>query len=179
MKGHAGIVVTRADETSNLSVFSVGRGNAVNQALFKSDVTYDGLADIAFVAISSSNGKFGGLRTANATYYATKGYTGIYAPGVAFQGPVFVGDVSAFDDATPVLVLGSASDVRITGGDLAQANARAVQVSGITQLKMSDGSTSHYVDVATTPTQLLKAKANQARLEQNGLDVTNQIVLNP
>jgi hypothetical protein len=171
MKGHAGIVITGADETTNVSVFSVGRVTAVNQALFKGDVNYDGLADLAFIAISSKNGKFGGVRTANASYYATRGMTGIYAPGVAFQGPVFIGELNAADAATPVIVLGSAADTRITGGDLLQDNGQPVLVSGISQLKFTAGQTSHGVP--------LPARANAAILLQNGADVTAQIVANP
>ncbi|MEO5957515.1 MAG: immunoglobulin domain-containing protein [Opitutaceae bacterium] len=171
MKGNPGIVITGANETTNVSVFSVGKANAVNQSLFRDDVKYDGVADIAFIAISSANGKFGGLRTSNAGYYATKGLVGIYAPNVEFAGPVFVGDISAFDQATPVFVLGKGSDVRVTGGSLTQSNARAVQVSGITQLRFVDGSTSHGT--------ILRAQVNRARLEQNGTDVTSQIVVNP
>ncbi len=171
MKGHAGIVLTGANVNTNLTVFSVGRANAVNQALFRSDVTYDGVADIAFIAITSTDGKFGGLRAANASMFAAKGYTGVYAPGVQFTGPTFVGDINAGGEATPVLILGSSTDVRITGGDLLQNNNRAVQVSGITQLKFTAGSNSH----GTT----FPAQANQARLEQNGVDVTSQIVVNP
>jgi hypothetical protein len=171
LKGHVGIVITGATENTHLSIFSVGRSTAVNQALFKNEVAYDGFADVAFVAIASGNGKFGGLRTANTSYFATRGYTGIYAPGVEFTGPVFVGEITASDTATPMLILGSAADVRVTGGDLLQANGRAVQVSGITQLKFAPGSTSHG--------NLLPAQANQARLEQDGVDVTAQIVVNP
>ncbi|MEO5958007.1 MAG: hypothetical protein ABIR80_02735, partial [Opitutaceae bacterium] len=171
MKGHAGIVVTGANETTNLSVFSVGRANAVNQALFRDDITYDGFADLAFIAILSANGKFGGLRTANASYFTTRGYTGIFAPNVEFTGPVFVSDINASDAATPVLVLGSASDVRITGGDMQQSNNRPVQVSGIAQLKFAAGVTSHG--------GALPAQTNKARFEQNGSDVTEQIVVNP
>ena len=115
MKGRASIVITGANESTNVSVFSVGRTNAVNQALFRSDVTYDGHADIAFIAILSSNGKFGGLRTANTSYFNTKGFTGIYAPNVQFTGPVFVGDISAFDEANPVFVLGSGSECARNG----------------------------------------------------------------
>ena len=48
------------------------------------------MADVAVVAISSTNGKFGGLRAANASFFATKGLTGIYAPGIDFAGPVFI-----------------------------------------------------------------------------------------
>jgi hypothetical protein len=179
MQGRAGIVVTGATEKTNLSVFSVGRGTAVNQALFKPGVNYDGLADIAFIAIQSSNGKFGGLRTSNAIYSGDHGLVGVYAPGVAFTGPVFVGNIDAALTATPALVLGSASDVRITGGDLLQTNGRPVQVSGITQLKMVDGVTSHYMVSAPDPTQYIVARQNKARLEQNGADVTAQIVVGP
>lgn len=171
MRGHAGIVIVGADETTNVSVFSVGRGNAVNQALFRPDVTYDGFADIAFLAISSANGKFGGVRTANASYFATTGITGLYAPNVQFTGPVYIGDINASDTATPMLVLGSGSNVRITGGDLFQTNSRAVQVAGITQLQFVAGSNSH--------STLFPAQLNQARLEENGTDVTAQIVVNP
>ena len=172
MKGHAGIVITGADDTTNVSVFSVGTLTAVNQALFKTGVTYDGMADLAFIAIASTNGKFGGVRTANGSYYAAKGLTGLYAPGVQFTGPVYVGDINASAAATPVLLLGSVSDARITGGDLLQANGQPVKVSGITQLKFTAGSTSH--GVADLP-----AQTNQAVLQQNGVDVTAQIVVIP
>ncbi|HYD84694.1 MAG TPA: immunoglobulin domain-containing protein, partial [Opitutus sp.] len=71
VKGHVGLVITGANETSNLSIISVGPITAVNQSLFKSDVTYDGVANIAFVAIQSSNGKFGSIRTGNVHYFAS------------------------------------------------------------------------------------------------------------
>ncbi|MEO5961586.1 MAG: immunoglobulin domain-containing protein, partial [Opitutaceae bacterium] len=172
MKGHAGLVISGANETTNVSVFSVGRLTAVNQALFRSDVTYDGMADLAFIAISSANGKFGGVRAANATFYATRGLTGLYAPSVEFGGPVFLGDISASDTATPVLQLGASGDTRITGGDLLQANGQPVKVSGLTQLKFTTGSTSHVA--GNLPAQTIKG-----RLEQNGIDVTTQIAVNP
>ncbi len=194
MKGHAGIVITGANETTNLTVFSVGRATAFDptsaynillapsatnvpanngSTLFQghATTTYDGVADLAFVAISSTNGKFGGLRTANASYFATKGFTGVYAPNVQFTGPVFVGDINASSAATPVLVIGSSSDTRITGGDLLQANSQPVQVAGLTQLKFTAGTDSGG--------NLLAAKNNQAVLKQNGTDVTATIVVNP
>ena len=157
-----------ANETSNVSVYSVGRLTAVNPALFKSDVTYDGVADLAYLAILTTNGKFGGVRAANTSFFATQGITGIYAPGVQFTGPVYVGDISASDAASPLLLLGSAGDVRIAGGDLWQANGRPVQVSGISQLKFVDGTTSGGA--------LLPAQTDKSRLEQNGADVTTQLV---
>ncbi len=167
VKGHASIIIAGANATTNVSVFSVGRANAINQTLFSDDVTYDGIADIAYIAILSADGKFGGLRTANATYFANEGNTGIYAPGVEFLGPVYVGDIAAFDDARPVLVLGRATDVSIAGGDLSQPNERPVTVNGFSELQFTAGTTSHGT--------LLSAQANQARLEREGRDVTAEI----
>jgi len=171
MKGHAGLVIAGANETTNVSVFSVGRITALNQALFRDNVSYDGVADIAFISILSANGKFGGLRASNASLWATRGVTGINAPGVQFTGPVYVGDISAMETATPILLTGSAGDVRITGGDLTQLNGAAVQVSGVTQVQFVDGTTSQ----GTT----LPALSNRGRLEQGGRDVTSEIVANP
>ncbi|HYP18234.1 MAG TPA: hypothetical protein VEQ65_13560, partial [Opitutus sp.] len=193
-KGHASIVITGATEQTNVSVFTVGRATAFDPSgtynilvapsttnnpanngspLFQGHAAtaYDGIADLAFIAIASANGKFGGLRTSNANYFAAKGLTGVYAPGVAFQGPVFIGDITAFDAAKPVLVLGSAADARITGGDLLQTNGQPVQVSGLSQLKFTAGGDSHGNPLA--------AQANQAVLQQDGVNVTSQIVVNP
>ncbi len=194
VKGHAGIVITGADENTNVSVFTVGRATAFDptgayntlvapsptndpakngSSLFQghSATKYDGVADLAFIAIASSNGKFGGVRTANANYFASKGMTGIYAPGVEFTGPVFIGNITAFDAAKPVIILGAAADTRITAGDLAQPNAQPVQVSGISQLKFADGSDSGG--------NLIRAKANKAVLMDGTANVTGQIVVNP
>ena len=194
MTGHAGIVITGADENTNVLVFTVGRATAFDPTggfnivqsitatnnpanngspLFQGHTAthYDGVADLAFIAISSTNGKFGGIRTADANYFATKGLTGIYAPGVQFTGPVFIGDISASASATPVVIIGSSPDTRITGGNLYQANSQPVIVSGLTQLKFTPGLDSQGRAVA--------AQSNRAVLLQNGTDVTNQIVVNP
>ncbi|ACB75325.1 S8 family serine peptidase [Opitutus terrae] len=172
MKGHAGIVIAGATEATHVSVFSVGRITAVNQSLFRAGVSYDGIADLAFIAITSTDGRFGGLRAANATFFAHRGLTGIHAPDVQFNGPVYVGDISAFDAAAPVLMLGGATgDTRITGGDLEQPNAQPVQVSGLTQLRFTAGTDSHG--------NTLSAQSNRATLQQDGIDVTARIVVNP
>jgi hypothetical protein len=168
MKGHAGIVISGANETTNVSVYSVGRITALNQALFRSDVAYDGMADLAYIAIASTNGKFGSVRTGNASYFGTTGLTGVYAPGVQFMGSLYVGDISAYDSATPTLVTGTVGDARITGGDLRQANGRAVQVDGLTRLQMSAGTNSHGTYQPVQPIR--------GRLERNGVDVTTQLV---
>jgi len=194
MKGHAGIVITGANESTNVSVFTVGRATAVDPTggynillpigpannpanngspLFQGHATtnYDGVADIAFIAILSTDGKFGGVRTSNTRYSASKGLTGVYAPGVTFQGPLYIGNIDGFGAATASIQVGSVADARITGGDLAQDNGAEVQVSGLTQLKFTDGTDSEG--------NALPAKANRAVLEQSGTDVTAQIVVNP
>lgn len=194
MRGHARIVLSGANETTNLSIFSVGRltafdptgawnptlpistsndpANSGNPLFTGFPISsYDAFADVASVSITSTNGKFGGLRSANASYFATSGITGLHAPGIEFTGPVFLGDIRASDNATPVILIGSGPDTRITGGDLEQANGRAVVVSGLTQLKFAAGQNSHGV--------LQPAQQNKARLEQNGTDVTASVVVNP
>jgi hypothetical protein len=168
MKGHASIALTGADATTNVSVFSVGRNNAVDQTLFLTGVTYDGYADIALLAIASADARFAGVRTANASYFRSNGMTGIYAAGVQFSGPVYVSDIDGANSANAVLVLGSAPDVRIAGGDLFQSSGARVEVSGMTRLQFTAGTSSGGV--------LLSAQANRGVLMTNGVNVTGQLV---
>ena len=59
----------------------------------------------------------------------------------------------------------------LTGGDLAQDNARPVEVGGITQLSFVDGSDSHG--------HKRPAQTNRGVLQQDGVDVTDELVLGP
>lgn len=171
MKGTARLVVMGAGASTNLSVFSVGRTTAIDQAIFRDDVTYDGFADIASIAIASADGKFGGLRAGNASFVAINGLAGVHAPDVDFQGPVYIGEIAANDAATPVLRIGGAAETWITGGDLAQPNGRAVQVLGLSRLEFKPGTNSHG--------GALPAQRNRARIEEDFDDVTDDVVLNP
>lgn len=195
VKGHASIVITGADHRTNVSVFTVGRATAFdptgtynilqspgptnNPANNKSPLfvgheatNYDGIADIARISITSTNGRFGGIRTANTYYFDVKGMTGIYAPGVTFEGPVYIGNLSAYGSAKPVLVLGAANDeTRVAGGDFLQANGQPIQVSGITQLVFAGG-----VRSSGAP---LDALTNRGQFRRDGQNVTSQIVVNP
>ncbi len=171
MKGHATIVLTGADATTNLAVFSVGRITAVNQALFIDGVTYNGMADIASIAIAG-NGSFGALLTANTVYSGSRGYVGVYAPNVQLNDRLFVGDVSATETGSPTLVLaGVATPARITGGDILQGNARAIQITGLARLEMSAGTDSHGVQQVAQP--------SRGRVERAGVDVTAEVVIQP
>lgn len=166
-KGHASVLLVGATENTHLSIFSVGTAVNSNPNLYKPGVSYDGHADLAFIAIASTNGKFGGLRAGNAHLFATKGFTGLYAPGVTFSGPVYLGDITASDTATPVYMIGGPADARITGGDLLQLNGRGVQMDAVVPVAFTAGTTSHGV--------LLPAQPNLARFEKNGLNVTAQV----
>ncbi len=194
-KGHASIVITGADHRTNVSVFTVGRATAFDPTgtynilqapsasnnpannkspLFVGHATtvYDGIADIARISITSTNGRFGGIRTANTYYLDVKGMTGIYAPGVTFEGPVYLGNLSAYGSATPVLVLGAANaETRVAGGDLLQANGQPIQVNGVSQLRFAAGIDSHG--------KPLNALSNRGQFRRNGQNVTSQIVVNP
>lgn len=172
MKGHAGIILAGANASTNLTVFSVGRAiPGSNPALYSDSITYDGLADLAYIAILSPDGKFAGLRAANVSLFATGGITGVYAPGLHFSGPVFIRDINASANASPVFEIGAGGDVRVTGGNLHQANGQPVSVLGLTQLHFTPGGNSHGA--------LLPAQVNQGQLEQNGVNVTAQVVVNP
>lgn len=171
MRGHARIVVSGANATTNLSVFSVGRVTAINQALFRDDVTYDGWADLASITILSPSGTFGSLRAGNASFSAAQGVAGIAAPGVVFSGFVVIGDIAAADSAQPVFQLGGAAGVLVAGGDMTQPGGKPIVVSGITELQFVGGSSSHGA--------LIAPQANAARFEQGGTDITAQIVTLP
>ncbi|HVU24985.1 MAG TPA: PQQ-binding-like beta-propeller repeat protein [Opitutus sp.] len=195
MRGHAGIVITGATERTNVSVFTVGRATAFDPTghynlllpsgpnndpdmngsplfLGHAETAYGGIADLAFIAIQSSNGHFGGVRAANAHFSASTGYTGLYAPYISFDGPVYIGDISATAGATPVLVLGHAGTTQINGGSLYQPNFHTVLVAGLEHLAFVAGSDSHG--------HMLPARFNQSRLENAaGDDVTDQYVVNP
>jgi len=173
MRGHATLTIANATAATNVSVFTVGSLTAVNQTLFRNDVTYDGVADIALLSITSADGHFGGIRASNAEFSAARGLTGINAPGIQFAGPVNLHNISASDSATPVLLTGEieTGQIGVTGGDLAQPNGRAVLVGEAQRIAMIAGTTSHNV--------AQPAHANCARCLRNNEDVTAQLVLNP
>lgn len=159
MRGHASLTIAGADASTYVAVFSVGPLTAVNQALFRSGENYAGVAELGYVSIGSTDGKFGGVRTGNVSYFANEGMTGLYAANVTFDTPVYLGDVSGFNEAVAMLIAGFAPDVRIAGGDLFQANAEPVIVQGIGTLTFVDGTTSQGT--------VLPAQTNQAQIQQH------------
>lgn len=185
VKGHATITIVGADESSNLSVFTVGTMTAVNQALFKEGVSYDGVADLARVSIvvaPNSSGAFGGLRLANAEFWATEGITGVSAAGVSFAGPVNLHNISARGEATPVLRTGVIAPriidgtlwdntVFIAGGDMAQPNGKAIHLDAAAVVYFGAGTDSHGREQP--------AQSNHGVFRRDGLDVTEAVVRGP
>jgi hypothetical protein len=169
MRGHARIYVLDSDANTHISVFSVGRGNAVKQTLFKDGVNYDGIADIALIAIATPTGQLGGLLCGNTHFFASSGFTGVYAPDVAIStGVCRVHDISSDGDAIPVLLTGATPKIEITGGSLQQPNNWPVMIGGVASVVFSNGATSHAVS--------LPRQTNKATLFRNDTDVTASIV---
>lgn len=176
MRGHASIAVADSDASTNLTIFSVGRTTAVNQSLFRADVRYDGVADLASLTVEANNGaaEFGSLRLGNVRFFATTGFTGVYAPDVAVQGAVTIGDIAAYDRATPVLYFGSNSQFQtlvIAGGSLFQPNQQPVLTQGFHWIDMKGGSTS---SGEISPFQVVRGT-----LRRGGVDVTREAVFYP
>lgn len=185
VKGHASITISGADETSNLSVFTVGRMTALDQTLFKEGVAYDGVADLARVVIvgeTNSSSAFGGLRLANVEFWATEGVTGIVATGVQFFGPVNLHNISAREQATPVLRTGAVAaraidgavwenTVLVAGGDMAQPNEKAIHLDAAAVVYFGAGTDSHGREQPAQP--------NRGVFQRNGADVTATVVRGP
>ena len=135
--GKPSIVIEGADSTTFLSVFTVGRINAVNQALFPAWQVYDAEANVKLVEVINSTG-FGGMQLSNAVFSGSTGKVGVDARDVPIAVRLTIGDIYASGSATPYLLFGegsftvpaSNSGLRITGGDLYQSNrAKIVAIS--------------------------------------------------
>ena len=134
--GKPSVVIEGADATTYFSIFTVGKINAVNQALFPEGQEYDAQANVSLVQVINSTG-MGGMQLSNAVFSGSTGNIGIDARGVPIAVRLTVGDIDASGDAVPHLLFGSGSftvaagnpGLRITGGDLVQTNAASVVVA--------------------------------------------------
>ncbi len=134
--GKPSVVIDGADANTFFSIFTVGRINAFNQALFPEGQVYDAQADVALVEVVNSTG-LGGVQLSNAVFSGSTGKVGFDARGVPIAVRLTVGDIDAEGDAVPHLLFGEGSftvpagnpGMRITGGDLLQTNGAAVVVA--------------------------------------------------
>ncbi len=134
--GKPSVVIEGADSSTFFSIFTVGKINAVNQALFPEGQVYDAEADVKLVEVVNSTG-FGGMQLSNAVFSGSIGKVGIDARGIPIAVRLTVGDIDADGYAVPYLLLGENSftvpadntRLRITGGDLKQTNSASIVVA--------------------------------------------------
>ena len=134
--GKPSVVIDGADAYTFFSIFTVGRINAFNQALFPEGQVYDAEADVTLVEVINSTG-MGGMQLSNTVFSGSTGKIGVDARGVPIAVRLTVGDIDADGDAVPHLLFGDGSftvaagnpGLRITGGDLEQTNGASIVVA--------------------------------------------------
>ncbi len=134
--GKPSVVIDGADANTFFSIFTVGRINAFNQALFPEGQVYDAQADVSLLEVVNSTG-LGGVQLSNTVFSGSTGKIGIDARGVPIAVRLTVGDIDADGDAVPHLLFGEGSftvaagnpGLRITGGDLVQTNGASIVVA--------------------------------------------------
>ena len=178
--GRPSVVIDGADANTFFSIFTVGRINAVNQALFPEGQVYDAQADVTLVEVVNST-SMGGMQLSNAAFSANTGKTGVDARGVPIAVRLTVGDIDASGDAVPHILFGSGSftvpagnpGLRITGGDLLQTNGAAVVVaeSGSTTTGFDTLITQNNFKSDNTPQPTLSIDATFANEDGDAIEV--------
>ncbi|HYP16198.1 MAG TPA: hypothetical protein VEQ65_03225, partial [Opitutus sp.] len=134
VKGRPTVRVQGAGANSFINIFSVGRGNAVNQALFPAGAVYDAMADVQLLRIEGTD--MGGVLTGNVRYGGTLSAIGVEAPNTRVQYRLVIGEIDAQEQAVPLLRIGANSPlvqdggaVLVAGGDLAQSNGMPIDTA--------------------------------------------------
>jgi hypothetical protein len=92
--GKPSVVIDGADANTFFSIFTVGRINAFNQALFPEGQVYDAQADVSLVEVVNSTG-LGGVQLSNTVFSGSTGKVGVDARGVPIAVRLTVGDIDA------------------------------------------------------------------------------------
>ncbi len=181
--GKPSVVIDGADANTFFSIFTVGRINAFNQALFPEGQVYDAQADVTLVEIVNSTG-MGGIQLSNTAFSGSTGKTGVDARGVPIGVRLTIGDIDASGDAVPHILFGSGSftvpagnpGLRITGGDLLQTNGAAVVVaeSGSTTTGFDTLITQNNFKSDNTPQPTLSIDATFANEDGDAIEVTTE-----
>ena len=181
--GKPSVVIDGADANTFFSIFTVGRINAFNQALFPEGQVYDAQADVALVEVTNSTG-LGGVQLSNTVFSGSTGKVGVDARGVPIAVRLTVGDIDASGDAVPHILFGEGSftvpagnpGLRITGGDLLQTNGAAVVVaeSGSTTTGFETLITQNNFKSDNTPQPTLSIDATFANEDGDAIEVTTE-----
>ena len=135
--GKPSIVVDGADASTYVSLFTVGRLNAVNENLFPEGQEYDAKADVKLVEVTNCS-EIGGMLMGNAEFSGKSGKVGVDARNVKVKQRVTFGDIDASDDAVPYLLFdegafddeeGKGPGPMVAGGDLVQTNGAPIVVA--------------------------------------------------
>lgn len=170
MRGHATVVLSGATADTQVCIFSAGA--LTNPAVVRSGEVYDAHADLAALAVQSSDGRLGAIRCGNAAFSGAAGAVGVLAGGVAVgPGPINLHDVSAADSAVAYLEFADAPAIRIAGGDLYQMNGGAVRTAGVDAqgILLAAGTNSANV--------LEPARPLRGRIERSGRDASAELVV--
>jgi hypothetical protein len=181
--GKPSVVIDGADANTFFSIFTVGRINAFNQALFPEGQVYDAQADVSLVEVVNSTG-LGGVQLSNTVFSGSTGRVGVDARGVPIAVRLTVGDIDADGDAVPHLLFSEGSftvpagnpGLRITGGDLLQTNGAAVVVaeSGSTTTGFDTLITQNNFKSDNTPQPTLSIDATFANEDGDAIEVTTE-----
>ena len=179
--GKPSVVIDGADANTFFSIFTVGRINAFNQALFPEGQVYDAQADVSLVEVVNSTG-LGGVQLSNAVFSGSTGKVGFDARGVPIAVRLTIGDIDADGDAVPHILFAEGAftvpagnpGLRITGGDLLQTNGAAVVVaeSGSTTTGFETLITQNNFKSDETPQPTLSIDATFANEDGDEVTVT-------
>ena len=135
--GKPSIVVDGADASTYVSLFTVGRLNAVNENLFPEGQEYDAKADVKLVEVTNCS-EIGGMLMGNAEFSGKSGKVGVDARNVKVKQRVTFGDIDASGDAVPYLLFDEGAweeegegdpGPMVAGGDLLQTNGAPIVVA--------------------------------------------------
>ncbi len=177
--GKPSVVIDGADANTFFSIFTVGKINAFNQALFPEGQVYDAQADVALVEVTNSTG-LGGVQLSNTVFSGSTGRVGVDARGVPLAVRLTVGDIDASGDAVPHLLFGDGSftvpagnpGLRITGGDLLQTNGVAESGSTTTGFETLISQNNFKSD--NTPQPTLSIDATFANEDGDAIEVATE-----
>lgn len=171
MQGAPLVVLTGADATTHMSIYSVGRNT--NPGVTRADVTYHEWANVRAAGIHSTTGGLGGLYYGNVTFGADAGPVGIAAPSVRTVGTLNFHELASTAAGRPMILLAAdgQANVKITGGSLSQANGQPIAVAGLDTVRMVAGQGSSG--------QAAPAQAIQGRLVFEGADITADLIVAP
>ena len=82
--GKQSVVIEGADSSTFFNIFTVGRINAANQALYPEGQVYDAEADVKLVEVINSTG-IGGMQLSNTIFSGSTGNVGVIARGCRLQ----------------------------------------------------------------------------------------------